>query len=78
MATAKKARAASSAGDVPPRKWLPVEDAAAWCGMAPDTLALYARTPGTPIRRKRQHTRGSKHLYNVASLDAWIESWEDA
>ena len=62
----------------PPRKWLPLKDAAAYVSLHPDTLAEYARKPGTPIRRKRQHDRGSKHLYSVESLDAWIESWEDA
>ncbi|AJR18020.1 hypothetical protein KR76_00012 [Pimelobacter simplex] len=46
--------------------------------MHPDTLAEKARVPGSPIVRKRQHDRGSKHLYSVASLDAWIESWADA
>lgn len=69
---------AVSKGQVPPRKWLTVKEAADWCGLHPDTLAEKARVPGSPIRRKREHARGSKHLYNVASLDAWIESWEDA
>ncbi len=63
---------------VPARKWLTLKEAAEWCGMHPDTLAEKARIPGSPIVRKRQHDRGSKHLYSVASLDAWIESWEDA
>ncbi len=78
MATAAKTRRSRESGEVPPRKWLTVDEAAAWIGMSPDTLALYARVPGSPIRRKRQHDRGSKHLYNVESLDAWVESWEDA
>ena len=63
---------------VPPRKWLTLKEAAEWVGMHPDTLAENARIPGSPIRRKRQHDRGSKHLYSVESLDAWIESWQDA
>lgn len=63
---------------VPTRTWLTLKEAAAWVGMHPDTLAEHARVPGTPIRRKRLHDRGSKHLYNVASLEAWIESWSDA
>lgn len=62
----------------PPRKWLTLKEAAEWVGMHPDTLAENARRPGTKIRRKRQHDRGSKHLYSVESLEAWIESWEDA
>lgn len=62
----------------PARKWLTLKEAAEWVGMHPDTLAEKARMPGSPIVRKRQHDRGSKHLYSVASLDAWIESWPDA
>lgn len=63
---------------VPPRKWLTLKEAADWCGMHPDTLAEKARGAGSPIVRKKLHARGGKHMYRVDSLDAWIESWEDA
>lgn len=62
----------------PARKWLPLKDAAAYVSMHPDTLREKACIPGTLIRRKKETDRGSKHLYEVKSLDAWIESWEDA
>lgn len=69
---------ATATRPVPTREWLTLKEAAEWCGMHPDTLAEAARVPGTPIRRKKRHDRGSKHVYSVASLRAWIETWEDA
>lgn len=63
---------------IPDAEWLSTEEAATWCDVSVSTLRRAAREAGTPIVRKTRKGRGAPHKYQLASLRAWIESWEDA
>lgn len=70
------AKAVHSASTLPPRKWLNRIEAAQYVGLSPETV-LRAKRAGHLVAKKTAE-RGGRDLYSVASLDAWVESMDDA
>lgn len=65
-----------SAGTLPTRKWLNVNEAATWCGVSVASIRR-AKAKGQ-LNPKTTATRGGKELYRIADLEAWLEGMDDA